>query len=549
LTDQTAGDEVQFSVASDITAPNAASADTPQIQSAFLQVALETSAPGGVLPQVSADVTATWSPTQSATPQVQFDDVAMDAGSLLELLEPVLDPIRTVLFEGPIGDVVNAVTAPIPVLDDGIGAIGLRDAFDLIPEGGGDGRINFLDILGYYFRGSGNDDAFDALSLSAETLAILRALTDLAEREGQIALGAFGFDPTGAYLGFTAAPDPLQALSNLINQGGDFFDQTVGSVPGLYPGGAGTFSDPNLTDNVGLAFPLFQNPERIAEALLPGVVPSTSNDPAAFIEYDLPAQGGAVQLGPYRIPIFGAVGVSLGGGIGFSLDFRIGYDARPLELLANGATEVSFSDGLFMGVDPLEPDQRLRNQNPDKSYEHEPVITSFAEVFVGVGVNVGIASVDVEGGVAGFSGAFIDGTIDNSSTYDSSLGSTGRLEDIGDPCFFEVEGAVNAVVRARFTINFFFFSFSWEATFAEVTIVDLEFGCDPVVDPLNGIASVTPDGDLRINAGIFADNFNRIVSGQIWPDAADHYQIVNATDENGTPIPGQLLVSWRGIED
>jgi hypothetical protein len=413
-------------------------------------------------PSIFADITATWSPVMSAAPDVSFGSVGIEVCELVDTITATRDPLFDILFEGVVGRVVDALISPIPVLAPGLRAIGLLSLFDQIPQGGGDNILNFFDLLGGCFLLNGNQQSDEILSVAAETLAVLSQPNDLSAT-GEIVFGNFDVSAAGAASPLDVVLDgPLSPLDQLGALFGDraVFDQALDAVAGLASGGNGSVSDLDLTDEVGPRFPLFENPERIIDILIPGLTGAT--EPPTVVDYEIPAVEQNVILGPCFFPIFGPIGVTMRGGIGFGMDFRIGYDLQSLQI-------GNFFDGLFIGVDELPEDVLLPNQDPDERYEREPFIFTHAEVFAGVGVNVVVAEV----AVVGFSGAFLAGSDAPGAGVCDPMATTdrARLDQLFGGCFFDpITGRIGAEIVGRFTINFFFFS--WEMTFVEVTLVD-----------------------------------------------------------------------------
>jgi hypothetical protein len=403
----------------------------------------------------------------SAAPDVSFGSVGIEVCELVDTITATRDPLFDILFEGVVGRVVDALISPIPVLAPGLRAIGLLSLFDQIPQGGGDNILNFFDLLGGCFLLNGNQQSDEILSVAAETLAVLSQLNDLSAT-GEIVFGNFDVSAAGAASPLDVVLDgglsPLDQLGALFGDRA-VFDQALDAVAGLASGGNGSVSDLDLTDEVGPRFPLFENPERIIDILIPGLTGAT--EPPTVVEYEIPAVEQNVILGPYFFPIFGPIGVTMRGGIGFGMDFRDRLRSAPRCRPAISSTGCSSASTNCPRTCCCRTRTRTSatstslSSTPTRRCSPASASTSWWPRST------------VEGGVVGFSGAFLAGSDAPGAGVCDPMATTdrARLDQLFGGCFFDpITGRIGAEIVGRFTINFFFFS--WEMTFVEVTLVD-----------------------------------------------------------------------------
>ena len=505
-----------------------------------LSLNLATTVADTLLPGVVARLDVAWDPLDPArAPTLAFSDVGIKLGDLLDAVNEVLTPVTDILFEGIIGKIVDILTEPLPIIQPGLDAVGLIGLFDEIPEGG-DGIFNLLDGLGLYFKAQNNTTALELLSGFAEALAFLKQLKDLADSGDVIPLGDFTADAGGvAAPAFTVAEiggkSPIAYLEELATTG-DLFKQVVSAIPGIAAGGEVSLSDTSLTDESGLSFPLFEEPERIIDVLLPEL---TGAGPVSLIEYDIPAISGEAKFGQYFFRIFGPFGLTLDGFAEGTIDFKVGYDTYALTI-----PDGTFLDGLYLTTEEMMPGERIERQPDELQFEFRPIAYASSGIFAGVAVDAVVLRVGVKGGITGFVAAFLPGGEVDTDAGEVPNGVL-RLRDFGTGCFLDpILGRIGAEVVASIKVGFGIFSFEYDVTVADVTLANFEFGCPPATEEIDGLASIAASGDLLLHVGPAAGL--RDINGTIGTDDAETYRLSVGLDEDGVPVAGTIRVEYEG---
>ena len=529
LTDQLDDPEITFNVAASI-ANNTAVGDidaadvTVGTPSGNAQLELEIeSTLSDILPTIYADFVLGWEfGATLGEPTISFGNLEMDLGGLLGQLTKVLEPILQPFNEFPLKDIMDVLTEPVP--EPFATVIDFVADIDVIPDPDGDNSVNLLDFIGKYLKASGNDTAFEAVSLFAEAIAIIQQLAggpgaDTEDR--RIDLG--GFHKDGAnWLSDAPAELPTSLLDDILAEI-QAFQQTVEEIKGLFEGGLTAVSGEGLSGATGLTFPILDNPETIMALFLPSLFPESP----ILIQYDIPPLGPPpAVVGPFFFPILGPIGISLSGEFTAGIDFAIAYDTKGL-ITGNPL------DGIF-----------LTNQ------DGTPVAHALAQIRAGAGVSLYGIGAFIEGGLLGEIGGYFP----NGEVADANAPEL-RGEDVLSGCIFDpINGRIAADVSARITIGFGIFSWTYRETLAEVTLVEFSFGCDGDAilntDPGRGLATVDPanSANLLLNVGTRATvrSINGIDGADVIDPATgkgETYRITNG------PEPGVLDVSMVGIHE
>jgi Ca2+-binding RTX toxin-like protein len=503
-----------------------------------VDLGLETNLSTPVLPTLFADLVVHWDFLGAGTgaPSVKFEHVSVDLGSVVDELVGTFKPIIEFLNAFPLGTITDALITPLPLIDDLFQATKPALNFlDVIPTGGGDGTVNLLDLIGHFYASQGETDHVQQLSQFAEAIAIIHQLGELVKAgNDKIELGSFDL-VGGAPANFTAQPDLLATLNNLVGNSGivkDVLAGVEGVINDINPNPLKT----GLSDTQGLSFPLFEHPEQVINILLPDLV---GGGPVTFVKYDLPALTAQAQLGPFFFPVIGPIGITLSGEFGAGIDFAIAFDSMAFQ-------KNDVAAGIVLSTAPVDdPNTALVETIPHRiggsPQDFNPIGYAFAEVHAGVGVSLVAITAAVEGGLLGDVNAFLPGN-------DGEL----RLNEVlNDGCFFDpVEGTLALDLSLRVTVGYSIFSWTHRFNIAEVTLVDFSFGCDGgASDPGFSLASPSPDSvngpDLLLNVGGRADF--RSIGGHVGTDVDEHFRISNAIDSDGHLIAGALTVSAFGI--
>jgi Ca2+-binding RTX toxin-like protein len=502
-----------------------------------LNLGLETNVLGGLLPTIFADLVVHYdfSNTGASDPTIKFDNVSIGLGSLLDELMHTIKPILDIFSAYPFKDIIHTLVNPLPIIGD-IPKVLPFLHLDPVPEPNGDGVLNFLDLAAAL-----DPDDKDTISKFAVALPIIEQLISLNEAaagDKKISLGDLNL--TGGIVDFkNGGTNPLDQLNA-------FLGGTPGIVQDILKGVQNVADDldpnPLKTEGAaaagGLAFPLFDDPSKIVNLLVPSL---GDGKPVKFIEYTMPELSYNAHMSEF-FPIIGPIGISFNGDFSAAIELSIGYDSHGFE---TGIV----TDGFYLST-PLVTDP-LPAGLPPSPNGYMPVGYVAAGIHAGVGVNLVVAEADFEGGFTGGVEAFFpNGQL--------------RFTDIAEGCFFNpFTGELDADVALRITIGFGIFSWTHRIVFAEVTLANFSAECGGGVgieDPGSGGALATPNPslmvgpDLSLNVG---DRANlRHIGGQAGTDVGEVYAIANATSSSGdvlnpvnTPMPGVLAVHAFGITE
>ncbi len=512
--------------------------------------------PTPVLPDFYAQFELDWNlATPAMLPQIAITDIGVDLASLVDQMDVVLQPITEFLFDGAVGSILDAISEPIPGINDFFDLLNLPDP---VPGGAsfindtpgspldllnaGDGTFNFLDLIGAYFLANDNGDAYKKVSVFAEVLAFLKTLDDLQDGDAQISLGSLSFDASGNIDTFTEALDggltPLDQLSGLILDN-EVFQRVMDEVEGLLADQTdGGVSNITLDDDEGFSFPLFEDPSRIVDVLfqLAGGGP-----PVPLIQYDLPAQlfGGQFSA---AIPIIGPLMIELEGGAQIGFDFAIGYDTLAL-------TTLDPLDGIYLTTRQLEDGEwgiGPAGGDAERIFEYAPLASASSFIEGSLKVDAIIASAEAGGRISGFLGAFLPGGEVEPGYDPGNANGFLRWSDVAGGCIFDpLLGAMYAEIFAELSVGIGPFSKTERITIVSTTIADLSYGCTPT-NIIDGLGHLVGGTTAALHVG--PDRPMRIINGVADTDEREQYFIGDARDENGSLIPGAVTLYYKQFQ-
>lgn len=466
-----------------------------------------------------------------ATPTIQLANIQLDLGSFVDWLSDVFSPIISDVFgEFPLGDLLDAVTTPLPVIDDGIRALSLMDIFDQV---GGDKMITLLDLAAV-----GKPELKPVLDAFAIAFNFIKGINETsgAGEADHIDLGSIsltGDAPGIGLLKALGAPDSVYtppSTNPFDNALGGLAD-TLGSPPHPKDGLGGPLSPlVDTLNTIGLSIPLLTDP---AGTIVPLLLNSSSN-PVTLIQYDVPALTFNANYEQF-FPIIGPIGVFFGGDFSAGIDVDFGYDTK-------GIATGNFADGFYFTTAKLPTPKPVG----DETAFYAPAGTVSAGVYASAGINVGFASAQVGGGLTADLEAYFPGADGNGKLYLATIG-------VGGCIFDPIHGEFGVEVFAKVKVGFGPFSVSRKFDIADTTLAEFNFGCHGnATDAGFGLATLGPAGGvdanvLAINAGTRANQL--AIQGKHGTDGAESFQVRNAFDDDGKLIPNQLDVSALGINE
>ena len=448
---------------------------------------------------------------------IDLNDITLDVGSIVGFLGDVFGPIIDNVFGAfPIKQLLNTVTAPLPLISDGAEKIGIFDLLNVID----DDRINLLDLAGAYLKSTGaSTEAIEAFSKAYSLIQAIDGLEAAAGTSSVINLGSqhvYGpVLPAMAALpaGFADAimaladPNPLSTLGEALNAaknnvpGGDGLGSPAGALSEILSGS-------------GLELPILQL-ETIVKLLTAG----TSDAPVDLVKYDIPALAFDANFHKF-FPVIGPIGVAFDGGFGAKLDVDIGYDSRGLM-----KDDGSLADGFYFTTEKIND-------------VFAPAGHVEAGIFASAAVNVGVGEAGVGGGVVAELNAYLEGADQPNST--GKLYLTDLLT--GSPCIFDpISGDFTVRVRAYVTVGVDPFSYTKRFDLVKKTLADFSYGCPPPTMTENkGLGTLTVDNVIKINAGDRA--YLRAINGKDGEDIDETFTI-------GQLENGALLLGAFGMTD
>jgi Ca2+-binding RTX toxin-like protein len=466
-----------------------------------------------------------------ATPTIQLAHIQLDLGSFVDWLSDVFSPLISDVFgEFPLGDLLDAVTTPLPVIDDASHALNLMQVFDLV---GHDDMITLLDLAA---AGGADKEVLNAFAVAFNFIKGINDSTGAGEAD-HVDLGSItllGDAPAGMGLKALDASDPAYTppSDDPFGSALDGLADTLGGNPPAPKSGLGGLLQPlvDTLNTIGLSIPLLTDPEGTIIPLLL----NSSSAPVTLIQYDVPALTYDASYEQF-FPIIGPIGVFFGGNFSAGVDVDFGYDTK-------GIATGNFADGFYFTTAKL-PTPKMVG---DEIAYYAPAGLVGAGVYASAGINVGFASAQVGGGLTADLEAYFPSADGDGKLYLATIGEGG--------CIFDpIHGELGVEVFVKAKVGFGPFSISRKFDIADVTLAEFNFGCHGnATDAGFGLATLGPAGGvapgvLAINAGTRADD--RSIQGKHGTDGAESFQVRNAYDDQGHLIAGQLDVSAYNINE
>ena len=441
---------------------------------------------------------------------LRVEDLRLEFGSLARVLDGVLEKLDGVLSIFPLEPIIRIMLARLPVIDD----LAPKATFDL----DGSGEITLRDLVEFATQFlPDNNPALGFLDAVLNLVQLREAVGQLAETGGSLNLGSIsvggGTLATVADGGsvpeesFFSGPSDLAALEDLAAAlqglaafvGGDVAAEAA-LLASTAPAGIAAAFEPSVAaaaqasaepvpeEEGALEFPLFESVESVVSGVASILLNGFGAPPVTIVEYTLPLLEFEASK-QFDFP-FNPFFAFIEGVFEAQARFAVGYDTSGLSL-----DGVDFARGLYLrgALDEVTvPD------GDGGTVEKAPIASVALGLNAGGGVDFGVASASVGGGVLGEIFAFLGG-----SSPGSVGGSKSYLEEVADCFIDDIGGRVSAQLFGELTFGFGPFEIELRQVFGQFVLA--QFNVDPCppghgsgthVDPtevFEGLAVQGPD--------------------------------------------------------
>ncbi len=419
-----------------------------------------------VFPRVVVDFNLDWSwslSDGSSDPVLGFNNLGIDLGTWIsDFLGPILNKIDETV--DPVRPIIDAVTAPIPILSDLAGR-----------------SINLLDVM----------ESFGYLDPG------VRKFIDVAlfviELADNIPTGANVVIPLGDFIlqqGPSGDFDTAAAVKELVPD--DFLENAAADAEfdASAKASAGFASDVGSIDNFSI--PIWDNPLELMGLF--------TGKPVALIEWDMPTFRAEAQFA-INIPIFGPLAAQFGGNIGVEINLGFGYDTFGIQKFIDSGKVIDIFDGFYI-------------KDFDSNGNDRDELRLYGEVFAGAVIDLFVAEVGVRGGLGLEVGFDLNDPNQDGRVRISEIISQAQI----DPrCIFNIHGEIYVFLEAFLTVDLFFFKIEETWEFGRFTIFEFTITCpEPVLAEQSG-------GTLTLNMGSRAANRLEIDT----TDDAEHFTVTH----------------------
>ena len=400
------------------------------------------------LPGIGGEFKFLWSWTSAATSAdmggnesgntLEFDGIYISAGKFLSgVFKDVLTEVQTIA--SPLKPIIDIITAPIPLLSDlsriaggpDITLVTLAKAFSTV-AGGPD--LSFIDTI-------------------VKVVQVVNQITSYAG-SGHISVGSFSLLGSGGSVFHDAytpdTPDSGTADPEITTKSDVPTGTAAKAEADSKTGGA--IGQSATAAGFGFSFPIFSHPASLFNLLM--------GKDVTLVQFD----SGPLELGFQYSQAFGPVYapppvlVVIAGGASIAAHIVLGFDTFGIRTaVQNGsATLHGFLDSLFI-------------KTTDDSGHPIPAITLTGFLAAGAEVSVLIISVGIEGGIT-LTINFLWHDPDN----DGKLRFSEFVDNLtrGPLCLFDFSGSLNFFLKVFITIGFSIFSYTFDFTIVDITLVD-----------------------------------------------------------------------------
>jgi len=427
---------------------------------------------------------------------VGFDNVSLDLGSFIsDFLGPILEQVKSVT--DPLSDVIDFITAPLPVISD------LGD------------DVSMLDLAKTFSTGKFDIGFLDSV---IEIVRFVDEIADMAGDDGEVILNFGEFIIFDASTGqnaedFTDSSTGSSAIKEIDKPTGTEAPLTTASSTDSVADTKSKNLINSLKSSGSFSLPLLTDPTQIFGLL--------TGDDVTLFAYDMNPLAFEFEYDQF-FTIFGPLGASIGVNLGVELDFDFAFDTYGIQ---------KFVDSGFVNPELIFAGFYI----DDISDPHSEVILS-GGITAAATLNLGIASGSVGGG--------LDATIDF-NLYDPNRDGKIRIDEIvnsitfadNNPlAAFDISGEISA--KVFWEVQFLFVEESgiiFEGTILEFAV---EFEREPI------LATDLGAGILQLNMGEFAD---QRLNGNV-TDGSENFTITD-TGAGVTIGWGDVSQTYEGIDE
>jgi len=392
-------------------------------------------------PRIRTELDLTWTyektfggPSVATSPTILFAAVELDLGSFVSgFLKPVLVKVDDVM--DPIRPVLTFLTTDLPVI--GLAPTEIATAF---------GYGQYADFV-------------NAVSWVADMAGQVAAMP---EGEMWMPMGSFNVNPSGGAVQAQSTPDLTTSLNG------------SGAAPSTK-----TFMQNAKTGNASFQLS-FLEPANIF-----GLIMGQDVNLITFAIPDFQLQAGYSQY----FPIFGPLGMRLGGTLTTTINLGFGYDTYGIRRASETGNYAYVMDGLYVSD----------TANPDGSGADVSEIVVGLDFYAGAELNLGVASGGVRGGIYGEMGFNLNDPNDDGKVRMSELAGN-MLEGLDH--IVDVYARIDAYLSWYLKIDFLLFSKTFSGTIADVTLYSQSWSAasTPV------LVTTGTSNELVLNMGDFADD-------------------------------------------
>jgi Ca2+-binding RTX toxin-like protein len=450
-------------------------------------------------PRLLAEFDLTWKwelGHDAGIPVIGINHIQLDVGTFIgQFLAPILQEIKKVT--GPLQPVVDAITAPIPILSDLVGRpfnmLDLAELFGYLTPS----SRKFIEAIATIIDVANNTPVVgDTILIPLGNIAITQ------DTRGNVS------SAPKAGGGSSANQSPSERVS----------DSSPGGIAGFF----------KKLEKIGIKFPILD---------ISAVAQLFAGKPVSIIEYHMPVLELKAAFSQ-TINIWGPIAVFFGGEIGVKVDLTFGYDTYGLQkfFASSDKDPLVIFDGFYI-------------KDVDDKGVDVPEITFKGGLFVGAGLSIGFAELGVKGGIFAEIRLNLNDPDGDGRVRVSEIIANAK-KDVR--CIFDISGEVYAELSIFLKIKLFF-TINLEWTFARISILKFEITCPtPVLahfsdgpnlgtNPFDGTGG---SGRLVLNMGTYAS-----LRGVDDTTDGDETFVVKHVDGSPTDTNGETVdIEFGGIK-